>query len=101
MYQSTSLNGVITYGAFGSLNAGVQKTFRKNGMLRLAMDDILGTNNWAFDSDLPENNFSSSFHYDWFNRYIRLTYSFTIGNKMLKAVTMKRGAEEERGRVTD
>ncbi len=33
-----------------------------------------------------------------FNRYIRLTYTFTIGNKMLKAVTVKRGAEEERER---
>ena len=65
------------------------------------MDDILATNRWVLDADSSENQFSSSFHYDFFNRYIRLTYSFTIGNRMLKAVTVKRGAEEERGRVTD
>lgn len=101
MYQSTSLNGVTTFGALGSLNAGVQKTFRKNGTLRLAMDDILGTNNWRLDADLPANYFSSSFYYNWHNRFIRLTYSFTIGNKKLKAVSVKSGADEERKRVTD
>ncbi|MBL0744669.1 outer membrane beta-barrel protein [Chryseolinea sp. Jin1] len=101
MYQSASLSGVVRYRALGSLNAGVQKTFRKNGTLRLAMDDILATNVWVLDADLPEDKFSSSFRYDWHNQYIRLTYSFTIGNKMLKTVTVKRGAEEERGRVTD
>ncbi|HEY3406218.1 MAG TPA: TonB-dependent receptor [Ohtaekwangia sp.] len=101
MYQSASLNGITCFRALGSLNAGVQKAFRKNGTLRLAMDDILATNVWRLKADLPGSTFSSAFHYDWFNRYIRLTYSFTIGNRMLKAVTVKRGAEEERGRVTD
>ena len=101
MYQSATLSGVVCYRALGSLNAGVQKTFRKNGTLRLAMDDILATNVWELAVASQENRFSSTFHYDWYNQYIRLTYSFTLGARALKAVKVKGGADEERGRVTD
>ena len=41
LYQSKSLSGISQFLPIGSLNAGVQKSFGKQGILRLSMDDIL------------------------------------------------------------
>ena len=46
LYQSKSLSGISQFLPLGSLNAGVQKNFGKQGIIRLSMDDILSTNNW-------------------------------------------------------
>ncbi len=50
MYQSATLVGAITYHGFGQVNAGVQKSFRNNGTLRLAIDDIFKTNIWVLEA---------------------------------------------------
>ena len=99
VYQSKSIAGVTKFLRFGSLNAGVQKSFGEKGTLRLAMDDMLATNNWWIRTNSPENNLTASFDYAWHNRFVRLTYTRSLGNIGMKAVKVKSGAEEERGRV--
>jgi hypothetical protein len=99
MYQSKSLSGISEFLPIGSLNAGVQKSFRDKGTLRLAMDDILSTNNWRIKTNSPDNNLNSYFNYNWHNQFIRVTYTRSFGNTDLRSVKLKSGSEEERRRV--
>jgi outer membrane receptor protein involved in Fe transport len=99
LYQSKSRSGTAQYLSFGSLNAGVQKNFGIHGILRLSMDDILGTNNWRIRTNSPENNLDVAFNYYWHNRFIRLGYTRNFGNNKLKSVKMSSGSDEERRRV--
>ena len=99
LYQSKSLSGISQFLPLGSLNVGVQKNFGKQGIIRLSMDDILGTNNWRIETKSRENNHDSYFGYDWHNRYIRLTYTRNLGNTKLRSVNLGSGSEEERRRV--
>ena len=98
-YQSRFISGVSEYLPIGSLNAGIQKSFGKNGVLQLAMDDILYTNYWKINTDAGGSNLKSSFVYDWHNQYLRLTYTRSLGKKIGRVVQKESGAEEERGRV--
>ena len=99
LYQSKLLSGISWFLPFGSLNVGVQKNFGKQGIIRLSMDDILSTNNWRIETQSRENNLDSYFGYDWHNRYIRLTYTRSLGNTKLRSVNVESGSEEERRRV--
>jgi hypothetical protein len=99
MYQSNSFSGISQYLTSGSLNAGIQKQITKSGTLKLAMDDILYTNNWRVKSYSPENNLDIYFKYDWHNQFVRLSYVWNLGNKKLPSVKLKSGSEEERKRV--
>jgi hypothetical protein len=98
-YQSRLLSGISQFLAQGSLNAGIQKDFHQKGIVRLAMDDMLNTNNWRIRTYSPVNNLDSYFGYHWHNRFIRLTYSRNLGNHQLRSVKLKSGGEEERRRV--
>ena len=99
IYQSESLSGVSRFLPVGSLNIGVQKNFGKQGILRLAMDDILYTNYWRIKTTSRDNNLNSYFSYDWHNQYIRLTYTRNLGNTRLRSVNVGSGSDEERRRV--
>lgn len=99
MFQSRSLSGISTYLPFGSLNAGIQKSFGSKGTVRLSADDIFNTNNWRICTKSRGNSLDTYFEYKWHNRFIRLTYTMTLGNKMLSSVKVKSGGEEERGRI--
>lgn len=98
-YQSRFMSGISEYQPIGSLNAGIQKSFAKNGTLQLAMDDILYTNYWKISTDTPGNNIRSGFVYDWHNQYVRLTYTRSLGRKIGRVAQKDSGAEEERRRV--
>jgi hypothetical protein len=99
MYQSRALAGISQYLPLGSVNAGIQKALGKNGTLKLAIDDILNSNNWRIETRSSVNNLDTYFNYNWYNRYIRLTYVWKLGNNKLRMVKMKSGSEEERNRV--
>lgn len=99
MYQSRSLTGISQYLPFGSLNAGVQKDLGKNGFVKFSIDDLLNTNNWLIETQSSQNNLDTYFNYNWHNRYIRLTYTWKLGNNRLRTVKMKSGSEEERQRL--
>ncbi len=99
LYQSKSFSGMSQFLPQGSLNAGVQKNFGKQGIIRLSMDDILSTNNWRIETKSRENNLDTYFGYSWHNRFIRLTYTRNLGNAKLRSVNVGSGSEEERRRV--
>jgi hypothetical protein len=99
MYQSKSQVGISHYLPSGSLNAGMQKSFEKGGILRLSIDDMFNTNNWRIKTYSPENHIDSYFNYYWHNRYIRLTYTWTLGNKSVQSLKAKSGSEDERRRI--
>jgi hypothetical protein len=100
-YQSKLLAGIGQYLPQGSLNGGIQKKFGENGTLKLAMDDILYTNFWRIKTHLPQNNLDTYFNYDFHNQFVRMTYSWKLGNNKLGSVKSKSGSEEERERVTN
>lgn len=100
-YQSKSFFGVSELLPLGSLNAGVQKQFGRGSSLKLSMDDILYTNKWRLETNLPQENLHIRGNYDWHNQYIRLVYTHGFGNNELKSVKFKSGAEEERSRVAN
>jgi hypothetical protein len=101
IYQSKSITGISWYLPVGSLNVGVQKDLGKNGAIRLAMDDILYTNNWRIKTYSPENNLDLYFKYNWHNQFLRLTYTRNFGNDKMRSVKIKSGSEEERKRVSN
>lgn len=98
-FQSTAFFGMSYFFPVGSLNFGVQKSFGSNNVLRFAVDDILNTNNWNFKMNIRENGFKTSFYYHWHNRYIRLTYTWKLGNKDLRSVRSNSGSQDEQKRV--
>jgi hypothetical protein len=97
-YQSNTLSGLTQFLPSGSLNAGIQKNMGRQGVLRLSADDILNTNYWRLKTD-KSAEFFSRWTYHWHNRFVRLTYTRTLGNKDLRSVKVKSGSEEERNRV--
>lgn len=98
-FQSRFISGISEYLPIGSLNAGIQKRVGRNGVLQLAMDDILYTNYWKIRTNATDSNLKSAFVYDWHNQYLRLTYTCSLGKKIRSVVQKESGAEEERGRV--
>ena len=99
MYQSKLQVGISQYLPFGAINAGVQKSFQEGGVLRLSIDDLFNTNNWRIKTYSPDNSIESNFNYYWHNRYIRLTYTWKLGNKSVQSLKSLSGSEEERRRV--
>jgi Outer membrane protein beta-barrel family/Carboxypeptidase regulatory-like domain len=97
-FQSTAFWGISYFMPVGSINLGIQKTFGKNNVVRLAADDILNTNNWYIRTSIP-GSVRTSFNYHWHNRYIRLTYTWKMGNKELRSVRTNSGSAEEQRRV--
>ncbi|MEP7232880.1 MAG: TonB-dependent receptor [Ginsengibacter sp.] len=99
MYYSKSFSGISVYLPVTLLNVGVQKKFGDNGILRLAIDDMLHSGNWRIKTHSPQNNVDSYFNYDFNARFLRLTYTRNFGNSKMKSVKVRSGSDEERGRV--
>ena len=97
-YQSNTLSGLTQFLPSGSLNVGVQKNMGRHGIIRFSADDILNTTAWRLKTD-KSAEFYSRWTYHWHNRFVRLTYTRTLGNKDLRSVKVKSGSEEERNRV--
>ena len=99
-YQSVTLSGTAKYLPAGSLNAALQKKFGKSA-LKLAMDDILYTNNWRIKSVVPQDNLDSYFKYDFHTQFVRLVYTRTFGNNKLTSLKLKSASDEERARIVN
>jgi hypothetical protein len=99
LYQSKTFSGITQYLRFGSLNIAIQKSFGTKGSVRLAIDDLLYTNNWRIKTYSPANNLDVYFTYDWHNQFIRLSYSWSLGNAKMKSVKTKSSSEDERQRI--
>jgi hypothetical protein len=98
-YNSKSVMGISEFLPRGSFNAGIQKKFNANSILRLAMDDIFYTSVWRVKTDLSQLNFKSQINYDWHQQFVRLSYTYNFGNKKLRSVNVQTSSEEERKRV--
>lgn len=100
-YQSRSVFGISQFLPLGALNAGIQKKFGNKGTLRFSMDDILYTNYWRINTNIPQINLDSEITYDMHLQSVRLTYSRNFGNNKLRSVHLQSGSEEERRRITN
>lgn len=99
-YQTKTLSGLSEFLPTGSLNAGVQKNLGTKGIITLSMDDILNTNYWRIRT-VSTGNLNSYFNYHWHNRFIRISYTRSLGNNKLRSVRVKSGSEEEQGRIAN
>ncbi|MGC3945779.1 MAG: TonB-dependent receptor [Chryseolinea sp.] len=99
LYQSRSLSGITDFLPYGSLDAAIAKRIGRSGTLKLAIDDIFNTNNWYLRTSSPENNLNVNFDYYWHNRFVRLAYTWTLGNAKVASVKSMQGSEDERRRV--
>ena len=98
IYQSTTLSGTAKYLPAGTLNVGIQKKLKK-GALKLAMDDILYTNNWRIKTYVPQDNLDEYFKYDFHTQFVRLVYTRSFGNNKVSSLKLKSASDEERARI--
>lgn len=99
MYQSRSLSGISEFLPYGSLDAAIARRVGRNGSLKLAIDDMLNTNNWRIRTSSPENNLYVHFDYAWYNRFVRLSYTWTLGNSKVPSIKSMQASDDERRRV--
>ncbi|HEY8512477.1 MAG TPA: outer membrane beta-barrel protein [Cyclobacteriaceae bacterium] len=97
-YQSAMPMGLSQFKSRTQINLGVKRQFG-NSTLALVYNDVFNGMEWRFVTDVPEIDFHSYTRYDWGTRLIKLTYSYTFGNKKLKEVDVRSGSEDERKRV--
>jgi len=98
-YQSPVLWGLYELAGMGSLNLGVQKKFNDGSSLRLSLSDMLGTVEWNWNTDIPEENLVTSGSYIFEQQIWRLTYSKNFGNKKLKQARKRTSGATERRRA--
>jgi hypothetical protein len=98
-WQSRALSGVSDFLPYGSLNAGLARRLGKNGNLKLSVDDLLYTSEWRIRTSSPANNLNLQFDYDWHNRFVRLSYTWTPGKGNHQQRKSISGSTEERQRV--
>ncbi|WP_028295626.1 outer membrane beta-barrel protein [Olivibacter sitiensis] len=97
-YNSSTYNGTVKTGRFGSLNAGIKKELKKQAILQLSVYDMLSTIKYRNDYGIltPEafNGKSTSIFYPESRKFpiIRLTYSMSFGGNA--KVRQKRESEE-------
>lgn len=81
--------------------AGVQKVLPQNkGTLRLTVNDLFWTNGLRWYSSFSNQQFDFQAEMKFEPRIVKLTYSRSFGNKETKTARQRKGAEEERNRVT-
>jgi hypothetical protein len=92
--------GLLLFRPVGSLNLGLQKKLKEDrGTLRLAVTDLLNTDNILADTHFPEIPLHTYLDYYLRNRTITVNYSRPFGNKKLKTVKIESASEEDRKRM--
>jgi hypothetical protein len=97
LYQSPVMWGFSTFIPGGSVNIGIQRKFKSNAVLSLVVNDAFSTSTWILETE--RENYRSRWNYDSGTRAINLTFRQQFGNRRLKGVNIKTGAEDERKRV--
>jgi hypothetical protein len=100
-YSTPSLFGITRLKDFGSINAGLQKTFKNNkGTLRLNASDIFWMNIWRFETQNKALNIDQTGVIKFESRVVRLSYTRNFGRNSVKSGRGRSTASEaERGRV--
>lgn len=100
-FLSGSLFGIYRVPAFGSVDVGIQKKFNTGkSSLRLSLSDVFGVPVYKPSVDLPEKNLVFNGRLQFYNSYLRLTYTSRFGNEKVKAKRNRStGSEDEQQRV--
>ncbi|HUQ96303.1 MAG TPA: outer membrane beta-barrel family protein [Chitinophagaceae bacterium] len=100
-YQSVSLDGIFENLPYGSLDAGVKKKLpRRGGSLVFNASNLLNTQVYGGQINLPDQNLVSTIRLRFTQRAFKLTYSRNFGKDKLKARRERStGDEDEKGRV--
>ena len=100
-YKTPNYYGLLKVRSRGSLNFGLQKTFKGNGgSLRFSVRDILKTNNWESDTFIPALNLAQTSVFDVENPIFSISYRNSFGASTIqKSRKYKGGAGSEKRRV--
>ena len=99
-FESRRNWGLLIFRPVGALNLGVQKKLvGDKGTIRLAITDVLNTNNLLNGMVFREPPLHMQNDYYLRNRTFMLSYSRSFGNKKLKAVKVESTSEEDRKRM--
>jgi hypothetical protein len=100
-YHSPALFGVYRQISYGSLDIGAQKKLGGNkGNLRLVYSDIFNTMRFNLSVNRPDLNLVLYDHLAFTFPAVRLTYTRSFGNSILKSARNRStGSEDEEGRV--
>jgi len=99
-YQSRQLFGISEWSPFGGLDFGFEKKFA-NSSLRISYGDMLATNKWKFDAQIPSENLDTTAYLDFETTVVNITYSLNFGNNKLKGKkSAKTGSREEQNRLS-
>ena len=98
-YQSSNLNGTITFLPMYMMSAGIQKqVFNKKGSIKLNIRDMF---NWQrFRGNVNYQNIDASIVNHWDNRVTTLSFNYRFGKSTVAASrNRKTGLEDEKNRV--
>jgi hypothetical protein len=100
IFQSKRNWGLLIFRPVGSLNLGLQKKLNEEkGTFRLAVTDLLNTNNILTETEFQEPPLHFYVDYYLRNRTLTINYSRPFGNKKLRAVKVESTSEEDRKRM--
>jgi len=98
-YQSSNLNGTITFLPMYMMSAGIQKqVFNKKGSIKLNIRDMF---NWQrFRGNVNYQNIDAGIVNHWDNRVTTLSFNYRFGKSTVAASrNRKTGLEDEKNRV--
>lgn len=100
-YRSPIINGYLNWLSRGFINLGIQKDYEKGGVLRIACNDLLETNQLRVRSFVDAAiDFSGRIRFD--NRVFMASYTYKFGNSKIKGTRSRKiGSQEEQKRVTN
>ncbi|MFS4469787.1 outer membrane beta-barrel protein [Maribacter sp. 2210JD10-5] len=104
-YTSRHFNGSSKVNGFGVLNMGLKKEFKNGSSLQFSVADVFE----SFDihssvGSLTREAFGDEFEVDYssesgFSRIFRIGFSYPFGNKKVKEIQRKTGADAEKSRL--
>jgi hypothetical protein len=100
--QSGGLFGIYRLNAYGTMDLGVQKKFADNkSILRINVNDFWGAPILRPSVNIPEQNLVAGARLQFANRFFRLTFTRSFGDKQVKSTRVRTTAsDEERQRVS-
>ncbi|SDM31858.1 Outer membrane receptor proteins, mostly Fe transport [Kriegella aquimaris] len=99
-YQSSTLFGISTFGARGSLNVGVQQQLKKNhGNVKLSLSNVFASDNWKINT-INEQPFINTLEtYFPESRILTFTYTKNFGGSTKTPKYIGNSADDEKQRV--
>lgn len=99
-YQSRSLDGILVFKRYGSLDLGLRKKIGAKDAINFSANNLLNSMDFRGYTNLPEQNLVGDIHIRFSWRTFKLTYTRSFGKDKLKGSrNRKTVAEDEKGRV--